>query len=64
MFMSDKIVKISQEINHKFYSYTITQMHTLICTYIANGFLLRLRDTLYYRKSKLNLNYAKEMFLR
>ena len=25
--------------------------------------LLRLRDTLYYRKSKLNLNYAKEKFL-
>ena len=25
---------------------------------------LRLRDTLYYRKSKLNLNYAKENFLR
>ena len=25
--------------------------------------MLRLRDTLYYRKSKLNLNYAKEKFL-
>ena len=47
------LIKV-QSLNH-FYIY-----HVLIGKFLR----LRLRDTLYYRKSKLNLNYAKEKFLR
>ena len=36
----------------------------IYCITINRMTNLRLRDTLYYRKSKLNLNYTKEKFLR